>query len=123
MGMNLQRMQPKKPRPKIHPAWRGIGCLLTILIPLISFAAADLLIESNLDKIAIPLVLRTVVNTVVFGYIRYFPAKLMLAIIITVSLFALLSIVYSMMYRASGQTGRGPMDAPPSRRKIKKRDR
>ena len=124
MGMYNQRMKPKKENKGIHPAWRGIGCILMILIPLISFAASDVLIESNLDKIAIPIILRGApVDTGVFGFIRYFPAKLLLAVIITVALFALLFTIYALMYRVSGQTGRGPMDAPPDRQKIKKRSR
>lgn len=123
MGMYSKRIKPKQKKTGIHTAWRGIGCMLMVLIPIISFAAADVIIESNLGIIAIPLSLRATVNTIVFGYVRYLPAKLMLGVVITVALFALLSVVYSFMYRASGQTGRGPMDAPPSRRKIKKRNR
>ena len=31
----------KKPPPKIHPIWRGIGCMMLILIPVVAYAAAN----------------------------------------------------------------------------------
>jgi len=108
--------------PGIHPVWRGIGCVLLILIPLISLAAADVIINSNLDVIAIPNILRATVDTGILGVVYYFPAKVLLGLVITVALFALVSITYSVIYSASGANKRGPMDAPPIRKRVKKRD-
>lgn len=120
----MDRRYKKKDIDKrgIHPVWRGIGCLLMILIPLISMAAADVIINSNLDTIAIPNVLRTTVDTGILGEIRFFPAKLLLALVISVGLFAFVSVVYSILYSATGLNKRGPMDAPPIRKRVKKRD-
>lgn len=123
MGMYDKRVAQKSTKVGIHPAWIGIGFILMIVIPVMSFAASDLLIESNLSKIAIPGALRSGFETGVFGYIRYFPAKVVLAIVISIALFSVLFMIYAAMYKMSGQTGRGPMDAPPSRIKVKKRSR
>lgn len=123
MGMRGSNLKQKEMRAGIHPAWRGIGCLLMILVPIISFAAADVYIESNLDKIAIPFSLRMNLDTIVLGVVRFFPAKLLLAVIVTFALFAMIFILYSVMYSVIGGNKRGPMDVAPSRKKIKKRDR
>ena len=44
--------QVQQPEDKgLHPIWRGIGCLMLILIPIIAFAAADTFYDnvSNLN--------------------------------------------------------------------------
>ena len=42
--------QIQQPEDKgIHPIWRGIGCLLLILIPIIAFAAADTFYDNASD--------------------------------------------------------------------------
>ena len=125
MGKYGHGIAQKEKKITIHPAWTGIGCILMILVPLISFAASDLIIENNIDVIAIPQTLRTNVDTGIdgVGNIRYFPAKVIFAIIIAVAVFAILFMIYAAMYKFSGQTGRGPMDAAPSKIKSKKRSR
>ncbi|MDH5507947.1 MAG: hypothetical protein OEZ02_12070 [Anaerolineae bacterium] len=114
-----------KQRPwKIHPVWRGIGCLMFIIIPIFSIAVADVLIENNTGWIRIPKEMRG--SFTIPGidlYVRYFWAKLALGGIVTFALFAVLTVVYSIMYSISGARTRGPMDAPPVRRKVKKRNR
>ncbi|MBW8011855.1 MAG: hypothetical protein FVQ83_11560 [Chloroflexi bacterium] len=113
-----EKMQPWK----IHPVWRGIGCIISILIPIIAFAAADLIIEANIAEIGIPGELRATVETYIFGRIRFFWAKVVFGLVISVGLFAVLTFIYAIIYRMTGQGSRGPMDAPPVRRHIKKRD-
>lgn len=122
MGMYNPRTQEKESGPSIHPVWRGIGCLMFILIPLISFALADLIIESNLGQIEIPASMRGTLETGLFDPIPYFYAKAFFALAISVGVFAVLAFLYSILYRISGGGKRGPMDAPPVRHKVKKRD-
>lgn len=122
MGSYDPRLIKKELKRETHPIWRGIGCLLMIIIPLISIAAADIFINSNLNVIAIPNVLRRSVDTGIFGVIRFFPAKLLLGLVIAVGLFAVSSVAYSILYSLTGGKKRGPMDAPPVRKRVKKRD-
>lgn len=123
MGFSNKGVQRKVVERVTHPIWRGIGCILFILVPLMSFSAAHLFIESNLDIIGIPYALRNTVNTFIFGYVHFFNAKLLLGVIVTIALFAIIFMLYSFMYNVSGGNKRGPMDVAPSRHKIKKRNR
>jgi hypothetical protein len=43
---NSQPIESKK-KKEAHPIWRGIGCLLPVLIPLVSFAVAEILISNR----------------------------------------------------------------------------
>lgn len=36
----------KEPKPAVHPAWRGIGCILMVLIPAIAFLTANIIIKN-----------------------------------------------------------------------------
>ncbi len=45
--MKYRYQQVKERRWKIHPIWRGLGFLLIILVPLMSFAGAILLVRQN----------------------------------------------------------------------------
>lgn len=42
----VERKREERPW-QINPAWRGIGCLMILLIILMSYAAADLLVQAN----------------------------------------------------------------------------
>lgn len=122
MGVYNRRTEDKLQPWKIHPVWRGIGCILTVIIPILAFAVSDLVIEANITSIGIPIELRGTVETYVFGPIRFFWAKVLFGTVISVGLFAVLTFFYAVLYRLSGQGARGPMDAPPVRHKVKKRD-
>lgn len=43
------RSQQERAR-KIHPIWRGVGFALAILIPIISYAATEVLLEANRNE-------------------------------------------------------------------------
>ena len=122
MGAYDPRLVKKEFKKETPPVWRGIGCLLMILIPFISIAAADTFIDANLSTIAIPNVLRGGVDAGFLGYVRFFPAKVLLAVVFSVALFAVSSIIYSVLYNITGGKKRGPLDAPPVRKRVKKRD-
>jgi hypothetical protein len=46
----FSRRVPKVPKPAVHPAWRGIGCIFMVIIPIIAFFASNLIIK-NIDQI------------------------------------------------------------------------
>jgi hypothetical protein len=103
-----------KPRPwSIHPIWRGIGCILIILIPILSFAAAKLLVQENLQQkwVQIPDELKGSIDVPSLGQILY--ADLAVTVILLVIGFGLLTIVYALIYRIFGPSPYGPMDVPP----------
>jgi hypothetical protein len=52
MGAKYREYQPnrgisRKERQRIHPVWRGVGCALMVLIPIIAFAGANVLLDLN----------------------------------------------------------------------------
>ena len=113
----------KKEIPKIHPVWRGIGCLMIIIIPVMAYAAADIFLQAapglglfprtgdiyrniNLGFYVLPFSLGTVIFTILFSVLG----------------FMVFSLVYSFVYRVAGPPKYGPTDAPPPKR-IKKRRR
>lgn len=43
-------MSGRKPlQNKVHPIWRGIGCMMMLLIPLLAFGLSELLIAASFE--------------------------------------------------------------------------
>ena len=129
------RRPPPPKRDTIPPLVRGIGCLMFVLIPIVAYGLATM---------AVPLVSRWGVPIPPdwFGrarvqnpandipYLREFfdlilmqdnlVVNLVLATVITVLLFGVLSIVYGYMYSMAAPSKYGPTDVPPPRVKTKK---
>lgn len=108
---------------KIHPVWRGIGCLMMILIPIIAFAAAILVVEANIEQgwVPIPYDMAKTVAIPFIGEINNFLAILVVAILLSLIGFGILTIFYSIIYSSFGPPRYGPLDAPPVRRSHKAR--
>jgi hypothetical protein len=107
---------------KIHPVWRGIGCLMIIIIPVMAYAAADVFLQAapglglfprssdiyrNIDLgfYVAPISLGMVVFTILFAMVG----------------FLLFSVLYSIVYRMAGPPRYGPTDAPPPKRTKSRR--
>jgi len=99
-----------KPRPwKIHPLWQGIGCIMMLLIPLISYAGAYTILQANqVNKwFEIPSDFygppgQRLLYSNIFG-----------AVLLSVLGYILFVIFYMIMYRFIGPPRYGPTDAPP----------
>jgi hypothetical protein len=106
---------------EVHPVWRGIGCILLFVIPIMSFAAAATIIEQNSVKgwFVIPADLTRIPIPAFFtstfpGWIADdFYAKVLVAIVFAVLFFGLFTVFYSMLYRMGGGYRPSPLDAPP----------
>ncbi|MEW5871773.1 MAG: hypothetical protein AB1894_21070 [Chloroflexota bacterium] len=112
----------------VHPIWRGIGLILIILIPIMSFAGAVELVDANIRNNWLPqanasyeLMASRPVPLI------NIPVNHLYAVLLTAALLALLGFgvlvfFYAIMYSAMGPSRYGPLDAPPlrSRRKKKK---
>lgn len=126
--MNYQNYNKDSEEPRgLHPAWRGIGCLLMLVIPIISFAGADLVIRfarGNVAGFFVPTQLRGNLGIPGYGVVVDFYAVVLLAFLIALVLFAFLAVINSFIYSMSGMTRRR-FEAPPPRykpkRKIKRR--
>lgn len=100
---------------KIHPLWRGIGCVLIVLIPLLAYAGAVLIMDANIKNRW-------------FGIPREFlwPAtnplllsQLGIALILSIFGYIVLVIIYLLVYKIFGPPILGPTDSPPIRRPRK----
>jgi hypothetical protein len=108
--------QPKSRRtiiPPVHPVWRGIGCFLIILVPVIAFAAARMLVQANSQQrwVEVPVELSGFFVVPSIG--RVFYADIALTAILIVIGFAVITIAYSVIYRFIGIPRYGPLDSPP----------
>jgi hypothetical protein len=109
-----ERKPIKKKGP--HPIWMGIGFLLLLIIPTMSWAASLILIEQDLK----------------YGWYRLTPdmiapgadpllyAKIFLTIIISSVFFVLLYVIYFIVYRFIGPKRYGSLDVPMGNYKVKR---
>jgi hypothetical protein len=112
------RRPPPKPRPwKIHPIWRGIGCLMLIIIPILAYAGGVLLVEANSKQgwVPVPGEFMRSVNLPAIGVVRHLVATLFVTLLLTFIGFGGLMILYALIYRLVGPPSLGPLDAPPVR--------
>lgn len=120
MGKYTKYEAPRAARQPwiIHPIWRGIGCLLLVLIPILSYAGAVLLVQENLLQgwIFLPRELVQTVNLPAIGPVPFLLANLVTALLLSLLGFGVLTALYSLLYKLVGPSKYGPMDAPPQRR-------
>lgn len=127
--------QTEKKAWTIHPVWRGIGCVLMVLIPIMSYVGATFVVRENFKAhwFAVPAELSKHLDlSFVWRYLPFLQQPLSgledlfnLDILLTLGFlivgFGLLSVVYSMMYSAVGPSRYGPTDAPPVKRSPKRK--
>ena len=135
MGRYRETSREVGPRKKeLHPIWRGIGCVILVLVPIISFAAASVLMPLLLERGWVPqqLLFTPQIPTwfwyapvlaevfqFLFGRYAIF-ATLILTAVFIILLSGVFSLVYAIMYQTVAPPRYGPMDAPPPKVKIKK---
>ena len=129
------RQAPKPKREDTHIIWRGIGCLMMIIVPAISIAAAVETIKYGLDhNWAIPYQLLGVATLpdifykssglmTIFGPLTRIPnlyAYAATSLLYMVLLGGMISVIYAAVYRVVGPSRWGPTDAPPPKIKTKR---
>jgi hypothetical protein len=129
--------EPEKKPWSVHPVWRGIGCILLVILPIISYSAAYLLVRENLKQkwVEVPAELA---GSIDFSLVsRIFPAlepffeslgpifylDLLITFLFVFFFFAIMTILYSLLFRAAGGSHYGPLDAPPVRKSPSRRPR
>ena len=125
---SFNRRRRTKPVQMTHPIWRGIGCLMIVLIPVMSFALAvftlDYAIEQEWpvprqligyarlpDFLYDSSVLVPALNAITS--VQHLTGYLAFAFIYMVVLGAFLSFAYAVAYRLVGPPVYGPLDVPP----------
>ncbi len=133
----FQSKVPPKPDPAQHPAWRGIGCILWVLDPLMSYALAFVTVGALSKNGMIPAgllgnvqfpdwVAKTPTLSVIAGFISSLNnlwAMLIFFFIFVLILAGLFSTIYTIIYRYVGPPRYTIVDAPPTKHKAGKMSR
>lgn len=121
------------PKKEISPLWRGIGCILMIVVPAISYVVAHAFLQEAkalgwvppelLGRIQFPDWMFGVpfLDTIArfFGSLKDPWAMLIFFFVTLFILSGLISLVYSALYQTLGPSRYTELDAPPSRDKGK----
>ena len=133
MGKYAKFQRKSQPKREINPIWRGIGCLLFVIVPLMAY---------GLMLIVSPLIIKTgLVPYQMLGYVHFPVWAFKFQITSTVALFigslkdlwlnlavfflmvlilaVIISFSYTLLYQAIGPARYTAVDAPPSRHKAK----
>jgi len=111
---------------QVHPIWRGIGCILFIISPVIAYSASHILIQMNAknDWVNIPSDLSKTIRIPIPGFGLAVPnlyAKIIITFVILLLASGLLMIIYTLLYQIFGPSRYGPLDAKPIRKKSKRK--
>lgn len=121
MSSRFRNAEPEHKDP-VNPVWRGIGCLLMIIIPIMSFAVAILLYQAKIPQEYFPLT-RDLAN---MTYIPVFNVTIPLFYVLIVTAlvtflgYIALTVVYSLVFRVGSGSRYGPLDSAPIKRKVRK---
>lgn len=129
--MRYERRSPVK--AEIHPIWRGIGCILMVVVPLISYTLMAILTpgvmltglvpHELLGRVQFPdWVYRTSVLGVIASYIGRIDdlwVKLILFLVILLVLSGIFSFGYTLVFQVIGPPRYTALDAPPPKYKPK----
>ncbi len=97
------------PRREIHPVWRGVGFLLILLVPILSFAGALVLLDANTKHnwVRIP------AELVAHGSDPLLYAKIILTLVLIFLLSIVVLLITFVLYRVFAPPRYGPQDVPP----------
>jgi hypothetical protein len=128
------REQKAKDTDRPHSVWNGLGCLMMVVVPVMSIAGAILTVQFGLSAgWPFPAVLLRHITAPDWIYfmpglarlllkvfsVNYLLAYIYISVIYIVVLGGLMSILYAILYRMTAPSQYGPMDAPPIKKKAK----
>ena len=130
MGFSSQKYRKERQeRPwVIHPIWRGIGCALILLIPIMAWHAAVLFFQTNktiplsytISKpITIPYSQIPEIDRIIAIFNQYtvshnlIVGQFLLTVVFMFIGFGILSLIYAVFFKAAGPSRYGPFDVPP----------
>jgi hypothetical protein len=127
--------QKELPRNEVHPVWRGIGCIIMLVLPIISWAAAQLLVELGKtqhwpfiyelsETIRFPDIAYKIPYILVaanyLSSIAYLKALLIFFFLLLMLLSGIFAVLNAMLYRLVGPPRYTAIDAPAPRVKVKR---
>lgn len=127
---SYQREKARAQRGQIHPVMRGIGCILLVIVPIISYGTAVILVNYGVrsgwpippDWLGTPtfhqLLWRLGGLQVILNFLQAqtnLVANLIFTIALAVLIFGVMSIIYGFIFKLFGPSQYGPTDVPPIR--------
>lgn len=133
MGKYSKYQRKSLPRKGMNPIWRGIGCLLMLIVPAISYGIGYAFLQEAKRRNLVPPGLLgyfqfpdwvwgvPVLNSITrfLGGLQDVWAILIFFFVTLFILTGLVSLIYSMIYQFIGPARYTEFDAPPSKRKTK----
>ncbi len=128
----LVKVKDRSKQP--HYLWRGIGCMMMLIIPAMSYGLGVLIIDGLIDAgyyIPYQLLGRPTLPSLFYQSrglimilspilgIKNLYAYLSAAFLIALLMGGVISLVYAAVYRFFGPSRYGPLDAPPPKYKAK----
>jgi len=129
-----QRQAPP-PQRDPHPIWRGIGCFIALVVPVLSFGISSILIQAAPSmgiQLPVELLGRPLMPEYMFavpGLVGFFKwlesidnlyALLLGTFIVAVLLSAVLALIYAFVYRIVGPPRYTELDAPIDNVKVRR---
>lgn len=121
---------------KVHPIWRGIGCILLILLPVLSYVGAVSIVQENKTQhwFNVPKEMAGTVNSALAqkmpsmsDFLYSLPRVNTMDLLVTVALlivgFGILTVIGSFFYSAMGPSRYTSLDSPPVGRSPHRRPR
>lgn len=96
-------------KTRIHPIWRGVGFVMMIFIPVISFLISTLLLEYNNTEHWFPVPKEFVIN---FGPDHLILMKLFMTFVIGFVIYALFMLITFFITGIFGPPREKPLDVP-----------
>lgn len=133
MGKYSNYQRKPQLRKAMNPIWRGIGCLLMLIVPAMSYGLGYVFLQEAKRRGLVPLgllghfqfpdwVWATPTLYTIARFLSSFQdvwAKLIFFFAILFILSGLVSLIYSMIYQFVGPARYTDVDAPPAKRKTK----
>ena len=124
------KMKPRREEP--HPIWRGIGCMMLIIVPFLSFGLAEVTVQDPWAQQYIPFQLlgnpvipasywKVGSLTPLWGFIQSqdnLYGVLVFTVLYIVALATMISVANAWIYKSMGPPQYGPLDAPPPKFKV-----
>lgn len=112
-NMFRSELPPKPSKLPVHPIWRGIGCILLVVLPIASYFIASMLIN-NKDRypwLAIP-------EDILLNKYPKDPlilVRILYALVILVAIIAVLTLVVALTMRFFAPSKYDSVDIPPDK--------
>lgn len=121
MGYKYREAESERKDP-VHPVWRGIGCLMIIIIPIMALAGTTILYDARIPQKFFPVTKDLAFTYPSLPWIGNYPLPYILIItaVLTFLGYFTLTALYAIIFRAGSGSRYGPLDAPPVKRKVRK---